>query len=165
MERVCIYPGSFDPVTVGHMDIIRRARRLFDRVVVAVLHNPAKTGCFPVAERLDMLQCACRDMDGVSVAAFDGLLVDFAHQEGACAVVRGIRAIGDYEAEKTMADINARLMPEMETVFLTTRPELACVSSSAVRELAAFGGDFAFMVPEGCAERVARRFAKAIPHK
>ena len=95
MERVCVYPGSFDPVTVGHVDVIRRARHLFDRVVVAVLHNPAKTGCFPVAERLEMLQCACRDMDGVSVAAFDGLLVDFAQQEGACAVVRGLRAAGD----------------------------------------------------------------------
>ena len=165
MERVCVYPGSFDPVTVGHVDVIRRARHLFDRVVVAVLHNPAKMGCFPVAERLEMLQCACRDMDGVSVAAFDGLLVDFAQQEGACAVVRGLRAAGDYEVEKTMAEINARLMPELETVFLSARPEHACVSSSAVRELAAFGGDFAFMVPEGCAERVARRFAKAIPHK
>ena len=160
MERVCVYPGSFDPVTVGHVDVIRRARHLFDRVVVAVLHNPAKTGCFPVAERLEMLQCACRDMDGVSVAAFDGLLVDFAHQEGACAVVRGIRAAGDYEVEKTMAEINARLMPELETVFLSARPEHACVSSSAVRELAAFGGDFAFMVPEGCAEQITRRFAK-----
>ena len=159
MERVCVYPGSFDPVTVGHVDVIRRARHLFDRVVVAVLHNPAKTGCFPVAERLEMLQCACRDMDGVSVAAFDGLLVDFAQQEGACAVVRGIRAAGDYEVEKTMAEINARLMPELETVFLSARPEHACVSSSAVRELAAFGGDFASMVPEGCAELVARRFA------
>ena len=165
MERVCVYPGSFDPVTVGHVDVIRRARHLFDRVVVAVLHNPAKMGCFPVAERLEMLECACRDMDGVSVAAFDGLLVDFAQQEGACAVVRGLRAAGDYEVEKTMAEINARLMPELETVFLSARPEHACVSSSAVRELAAFGGDFAFMVPEGCAERVARRFAKAIPHK
>ena len=165
MERVCVYPGSFDPVTVGHVDVIRRARHLFDRVVVAVLHNPAKTGCFPVAERLEMLQCACRDMDGVSVAAFDGLLVDFAHQEGACAVVRGIRAAGDYEVEKTMAEINARLMPELETVFLSARPEHACVSSSAVRELAAFGGDFTFMVPEGCVEHVARHFAKAIPHK
>ena len=159
MERVCVYPGSFDPVTVGHVDVIRRARHLFDRVVVAVLHNPAKTGCFPVAERLEMLQCACRDMDGVSVAAFDGLLVDFAQQEGACAVVRGLRAAGDYEVEKTMAEINARLMPELETVFLSARPEHACVSSSAVRELAAFGGDFASMVPEGCAELVARRFA------
>ena len=165
MERVCVYPGSCYPVTVGHVDVIRRARHLFDRVVVAVLHNPAKTGCFPVAERLEMLQCACRDRDGVSVAAFDGLLVDFAQQEGACAVVRGLRAAGDYEVEKTMAEINARLMPELETVFLSARPEHACVSSSAVRELAAFGGDFAFMVPEGCAERVARRFAKAIPHK
>ena len=160
MERICVYPGSFDPVTVGHVDVIRRAGRLFDRVVVAVLHNPAKAGCFPVAQRLDMLRRACAGMEGVSVASFDGLLVDFVRQAGACAVVRGIRAIGDYEAEKTMADINARLMPEMETVFLTTRPELACVSSSAVRELAAFGGGFAFMVPEGCAERVARRFAK-----
>ena len=165
MERICVYPGSFDPVTVGHVDVIRRAGRLFDRVVVAVLHNPAKAGCFPVAQRLDMLRRACAGMEGVSVASFDGLLVDFVRQAGACAVVRGIRAAGDYEVEKTMAEINARLMPELETVVLSARPEHACVSSSAVRELAAFGGDFAFMVPEGCAERVARRFAKAIPHK
>ena len=160
MERICVYPGSFDPVTVGHVDVIRRAGRLFDRVVVAVLHNPAKAGCFPVAQRLDMLRRACAGMEGVSVASFDGLLVDFVRQAGACAVVRGIRAAGDYEVEKTMAEINARLMPELETVFLSARPEHACVSSSAVRELAAFGGDFAFMVPEGCAEQITRRFAK-----
>ena len=159
MERVCIYPGSFDPVTVGHMDVIHRARRLFDRVVVAVLHNPAKAGCFPVEERLDMLRCACGGLDGVSVAAFDGLLVDFARQQHACAVVRGVRALSDFEAESTMAEINARLMPELETVLLPTRPELACVSSSAVRELAAFGGNFAPMVPQACAEQIARHFA------
>lgn len=160
MERLCIYPGSFDPVTVGHVDIIRRASRLFDRVIVAVLHNPAKTGCFPVEQRLEQIRRACADMDGVDVMAWPGLLADCVRETGACAVVRGLRSAADYQAEETMAQINARLLPGLETVFLIARPEHACLSSSAVRELAAFGGDFSAFVPACNVEDILARFAE-----
>lgn len=158
MERICIYPGSFDPVTVGHMDIIRRCTALFDRVIVAVLHNPAKKGCFPVETRLEMLRRACSALPRVEVRAFTGLLVDAVRETGAAAVVRGLRSPADYESEKTMAHINAELLPGMETVFLLTRPEQAHISSSAVRELASFGGRFEEYVPACNAEIIRQQF-------
>lgn len=147
MDRVCICPGSFDPVTMGHMDVIRRARQLFGRVIVAVLHNPAKRGAFTVEERVDMLRKACEGMDGVTVEAFPGLLADFAALRGACCVVRGLRSAAEYDAESAMATVNAALNPQLETVFLASRPEHQHISSSVVRELALFGGDFSSMVP------------------
>lgn len=158
MERICIYPGSFDPLTVGHVDIIRRCTALFDRVIVAVLHNPAKTGCFPVEERLEMIRRACDDLPQVETLAFHGLLVDAVRQTGAHAVVRGLRSPADYESEKTMAHINAELLPGLETVFLLTKPQQAHISSSAVRELASFGGDWSAYVPACNAENIRRRF-------
>ncbi|MGN0970319.1 MAG: pantetheine-phosphate adenylyltransferase [Aristaeellaceae bacterium] len=147
MERICVYPGSFDPVTVGHMDVIRRACALFDRVIVAVLHNPAKQGCFPVEERMALLRTACADMPQVTVDSFDGLLANYMRRTGALCVVRGLRAVSDFETEQTMAQLNAQLLPGLETVFLMTRPEHGCISSSAVREIAAFGGDVSALVP------------------
>ena len=158
MERICIYPGSFDPATIGHVDIIRRAAALFDRVVVAVLHNPAKKGCFTVEERLAMLEAACEGIPGVEVRAFSGLLVDAVKATGAHAVVRGLRNTADFESEKTMAHINAELLPGMETVFLLTRPEQGHISSSAVRELALFHGRFEDYVPQSSIETIRRRF-------
>lgn len=158
MERICVYPGSFDPITVGHLDVIRRAAALFDRVVVAVLHNPGKTGCFPVEERMAMIADACRELPGVSVDAFDGLLADYMRRAKACAVVRGLRSTADFESEQTMAQLNARLLPGMETVFLMTKPEHACVSSSAVREIAGFGGDISEYVPAAALARVKAHF-------
>lgn len=159
MDRVCIYPGSFDPLTVGHVDIIRRAANLFDRVIVAVLHNPAKTGCFPVEKRLEQICCACGNMANVSAMAYPGLLVDCVRETGACAVVRGLRSAQDYQAEETMAQINAMLLPGLETVFLLSRPEHACISSSAVRELAAFGGNICGFVPACNVDDVLAEFA------
>lgn len=158
MERICVYPGSFDPVTVGHVDIIRRAAALFDRMIVAVLHNPGKKGTFSVEERLTMLRRACDGIPGVTCDAFSGLLVDYVRKTGACAVVRGLRAISDYETEKNMAVINSQLLPGMETVFLLSKPEHGCVSSSAVRELASFGGDFRAFVPEANIEDILRHY-------
>lgn len=146
-------------MTVGHLDIIRRAARLFDRVIVAVLHNPHKQGCFPVDMRVRMIARACEGMSGVSCMAFDGLLVDCVRQTGACAVVRGLRAVSDYESELAMAQINSQLLPGMETVFLMTKPEHGCVSSSAVRELASFGADFSAFVPEGNIGEIRKRFS------
>lgn len=159
MNKTCIYPGSFDPLTVGHMDIIRRSCTLFDRVIVAVVGNPAKHGgTFPVAERMEMIKRCCQELPQVDVACFDGLTVNFAHQVGATAMVRGLRNIGDFEAEKNMAQINYKLAPDVETVFLVGVPEHSIVSSSGVRELAAFGGSIHGYVPECIEEMVLARF-------
>lgn len=156
--RTCIYPGSFDPLTLGHLDIIRRAAAQYDRVIVAVLHNPAKKGCFPVARRLDMIARACADIPNVETAAWDGLTVDFVRETAACAVVRGLRGVSDFESEMIMAHLNARLLPGMETVFLMTRPDLQCVSSSAVREAASFGADISGFVPAEIAGEIQEHF-------
>lgn len=158
MEKVCIYPGSFDPMTLGHVDIIQRACTLFDRVIVAVLHNPAKKGCFTVEERMEMIRAACAHLPPVEVAAFDGLLVDAVKKSGAHAVVRGLRAVSDFESEKTMAQLNAELLPGMETLFMMTKPEHSHVSSSAVREIASFGGDFSRYVPVCNVEKIRNHF-------
>ena len=146
-ERIGIYPGSFDPATVGHEDMIRRAAQLFDKLIVAVLHNPAKRGAFPVEQRLHMLRKITAELPNVTVARWDGLLVDLVKREGACAVVRGLRQVSDFETEMTMAQANSRLLPGMETVFLMTKPEQGCISSSVVREIASFGGDVSHFVP------------------
>ena len=134
MERICVYPGSFDPVTLGHEDVIRRAAKLFDRLIVAVMHNPQKTGCFPVQERMALLEKLTRDLPNVTIDCWDGLLVDYVRTHQASVVVRGLRAVSDFESELTMAQINSHLLPGMETIFLMTRPEHSCISSSAVRE-------------------------------
>ena len=160
MKRICIYPGSFDPLTLGHADVIRRAAALFDEVIVAVMHNPNKRGCFPVEERLALIRKATADMPAVRVDAWDGLLVDYVRKSGACAVVRGLRAMSDFESEMVMAQVNAQLLPDMETVFLMTKPEHACISSSVVREAASFGADIATFVPAQIAEDVAAHFRR-----
>lgn len=158
MERICVYPGSFDPVTVGHLDVIERAARLFDRVIVAVMHNPAKRGCFTVEERTALIRRSAAGMDNVTVDAWDGLLVDYVRKTGACAVVRGLRAVSDFENEMVMAQVNAQLLPGMETVFLMTKPEHGCVSSSVVREAASFGADISAFVPEPIVQDVQAHF-------
>ena len=121
MERICVYPGSFDPVTLGHEDVIRRAAKLFDRLIVAVMHNPQKTGCFPVQERMALLEKLTRDLPNVTIDCWDGLLVDYVRTHQASVVVRGLRAVSDFESELTMAQINSHLLPGMETIFLMTR--------------------------------------------
>lgn len=157
MERICIYPGSFDPITVGHMDIIRRAAAIFDRVIVAVLHNPAKRGTFPLEARLEMIRKSCASLPTVDVDAFDGLLVDYVKKTGAQVVVRGLRAVTDFENEFQMAQVNHQVLPDMETLFMMTLPEHAYISSSVVRELASFGGDVRDFVPAEIYDDV-RRF-------
>lgn len=160
MERICVYPGSFDPVTVGHMDIIRRSAELFDQVIVAVLHNPSKRGCFPLETRMRLIRKACEGMDKVRVDAFDGLLVDYVRAKNAQVVVRGLRAISDFESEFQMAQVNHQILPSMETLFMMTLPEHAYISSSVVRELAAFGGDVRPFVPPQIVKDVQNFFAK-----
>ena len=160
MQRICIYPGSFDPITIGHMDIIRRAAVLFDKVIVAVLHNPAKKGAFPIEERLNMIRKACATIPNVEVDTFGGLLADYVKQTRAQAVVSGLRGISDFESECQMAQVNQQVLPGMETLFMMTRPEHAHISSSVVRELASFGGDVQAYIPPEIHEDVLRYYTR-----
>ncbi len=161
MERICVYPGSFDPVTVGHMDVIERACALFDRVIVAVIHNPHKTGCFTMEERVDMLQRCCAALPQVSVSSFNGLTMDFARQVGAQAVIRGLRTASDFENELTLAQINRRLAPEIDTVFLMGMPEHCVISSTSVKELARYSDDLFGFVPAEVESEVRARLRRA----
>lgn len=148
MTRICVYAGSFDPVTVGHEDIIRRAAKICDKLYVTVMYNPAKQGCFTVAQRLELLTRVCREVPNVEVDAWSGLMVDYVRKMNADFVVRGVRGASDLESESALAQLNSRLMPGLETVLLMTKPELACISSSAVREAALFDADFSGFVPD-----------------
>jgi pantetheine-phosphate adenylyltransferase len=156
-ERVGLYPGSFDPVHLGHVDLVRRAARLCDRVVVAILGNASKTSLFSVEERVAFLSEAFADMPQVEIATFRGLLVDFARHRGAAVVFRGLRAVSDFEYEFQMALMNRRLSPDIETVFLTASEDFTYVSSRLVKEVAALGGDVAGLVPPGVAAALANR--------
>lgn len=145
--RVAVYPGSFDPVTFGHIDIIERAAVLFDRVIVAVSRNPGKTPVFSVDERVEMLREVLRPYYNVEVDSFDGLTVNYAKSQGAQAIIRGLRAISDFENELMMALTNKKLEVSVETIFLMTRAEYSFISSSAVKEIAYFGGCIRDLVP------------------
>src|SRR5687768_5817298 len=138
--RTAVYPGSFDPPTNGHVDIMRRAAHLFDKLFVGVGVNSSKAALFGPDERVEMLMIAARNFDNIEVSTFDGLLVEFARAKGATAIVRGLRAVSDFENEFQMALANRELAPEVETVFLTTSPEHMFISSSIVKEIAALGG-------------------------
>ncbi len=146
--RTAICPGSFDPVTMGHLDIIRRASKLFDKVIVAVLLNMDKKTWFTIGERIDLLKKATADMPNVEIAGFEGLLVDFAKQKRACAIVKGLRAVSDFEYEFQMALTNMKLDDKVETMFLTTNPENMFLSSSIVKQVGLLGGDIKPFVPE-----------------
>lgn len=158
MERIAVYAGSFDPVTVGHEDIIRRAAKLCDKLYVTVMHNPNKKGCFTVAERVEMLRRVTADLPTVQIDAWDGLMVDYLRKKEAAYVVRGLRGVTDFESEKTLAELNARLMPGAETIFLMSKPEHACISSSAVREAALFHADYSSFVPSSILPDVMKHF-------
>lgn len=160
MRRTCVFAGSFDPVTIGHVDLIRRAAKLCDRLLVTVMYNPNKKGIFTVEQRLDFLSRATAMMDNVEVDAWDGLLVDYVRKMGADFVLRGIRGTVDLENERTLAEVNSRLLPGLETVFLPAKPELGCISSSIVREAAAVGADFSSFVPECIYLDVKQQFDK-----
>ncbi len=155
-----VYPGSFDPVTNGHLDLVRRASQLFDEVVVALLRNPAKGEAFPVPERLEMLRAATAGMARVSVDAFDGLLVDYLRHVGARVIVRGLRAVSDFEYEFQMALMNRRLAPDVETVYLMPVETYTYLSSRLVREVASLGGSVEGLVPEEVAQALARRYGR-----
>jgi pantetheine-phosphate adenylyltransferase len=156
MGFTALCPGTFDPVTNGHLDIIGRASSHFDAVVVGVLENPAKQPLFEVEERVAMLKEACAGLANVRVGSFSGLLVDFARREHADVIVKGLRAISDYEFEIQMAQMNLRL-GEVETLFMPTNPKWSFLSASLVKEVARFGGDVEGLVPEVARERLAER--------
>ncbi len=156
----CIYPGSFDPVTVGHENVIRRLDRMFDRVIVGVLHNPDKAGCFTVPERMAMLESCLKGLEHVEILSWDGLLVDLMKKTGIRVAVRGYRNMSDMEAETAMLRINRLLLPGMETLLIPCEPDLEAISSSVVRQVAAFGGDIGALVPSPCIETVRNRFKK-----
>ena len=146
-----IYPGSFDPVTYGHLDIIRRSCKIVDELVVGVLNNNAKMPLFSAEERVKMLEEVTKDFPNVKIIPFEGLLVEFAKQMDAKVIVRGLRAITDFEYELQMSQTNHKLEPDLETMFLTTSIEYSYLSSTTVREIAAYGGDVSQFVPEAVA--------------
>ena len=158
MTRTAVYPGSFDPPTRGHEDLVRRSLALADWVIVAVAVNAAKQPLFSVEERLDMLREAVGGDPRVSFESFEGLLAEFAKRRGATTIVRGLRAVSDFEYEFQMALMNRRLHPSLETVFLVPAVDLTYLSSSLVREVARFGGDVSGLVHPAVAEALARRF-------
>ncbi len=154
-----VYPGSFDPLTYGHLDVIERAAFLFEEVIVAVSRNASKKPLFSVAERVDMLKTVLAPFPNVKVDSFDGLTVNYAKQNGANAIIRGLRAISDFENEFMMALTNKKLAPTIETVFLMTRAEYSFISSSGVKELASFGGCVRELVPPEVEQRLIKKFA------
>jgi pantetheine-phosphate adenylyltransferase len=157
MPVKAIYPGTFDPPTNGHVDLIQRGSKLFDHLTVAILVNPVKNPLFTVQERIEMLKEATKPLGNVSVAKFDGLMVAFARTVGATAVLRGIRAISDYEGEFQMALMNRRLAPEIETVFLQPAGRYSFVSSRMVKEVFSFGGDITGLVPTNVLKKLRAR--------
>ena len=159
MSRVAIFPGSFDPMTMAHLDVAGRAASLFDRPIIGVLHNPKKSPLFTIEQRVELIRASVAGLGPhVEVEAFDGLTVDFARRQGAGILVRGLRAISDFEAELQMAHTNRRLEPSVDTLFLMTALDYGFVSSTLAKEVAQFGGDVSGMVPEPVARALAERF-------
>ena len=158
---IALYPGSFDPITRGHEDIVRRGLRVADKLIVAVAHTSthAKKGLFPVAQRVEMIQDVFRDDDRIEAIPFEGLLVDFAERTGAQLVIRGLRAVSDFEYELQMAQMNQELRPELETLFLVPEVHYSFISSSLVREVAALGGDVTRFVSPNVLAALEEKFA------
>jgi pantetheine-phosphate adenylyltransferase len=156
--RRAIYPGSFDPVTNGHLDVIERARKLFDEVIVAVADNDEKQALFSLQERLDLLRATAAKIDRVQITQFDGLLVEFAAAQKATAVIRGLRAVSDFEFEFQMALMNRKLETSVETIFLMPKEELTYLSSRLVKEIARLGGDVSSFVPPAVTKALGKKF-------
>jgi len=157
---IAVYPGTFDPFTRGHEDLVRRAARLFAHVVVGIAESHGKRPIFPLAERVEMAQKLCADMPNVKVVGFDGLLMDFLRQRNARVIVRGLRAVSDFEYEFQMAGMNRSLHPDIETLFLTPGEQYMFISATMVREIASLGGDVSKFVHPLVSERLAEKFQK-----
>ena len=158
MQRIAIYPGSFDPITNGHVDIAERGLKLFDKIIVAILHNPIKEFLFTVEERFEMLKESFREYPDIEVETFKGLLVDYAATRNSTAILRGMRAVSDFEYEFQMALMNRRLNREVQTVFLMTSFRWIFTSSSIIKEAAQFGGDIENMVPPIVNQKLKEKF-------
>lgn len=146
--KIAIYPGSFDPITKGHLDVLKTASEIFDKVIIAVLINPAKQGAISVDERVELINASIEGMDNVEVDSFEGLTVEYAKKRGAKIVIRGLRAVSDFEYEMQLSQTNSALSADIKTIFLTTRPKYNFISSSTVKEIALMGGDVSKFVPE-----------------
>ncbi len=157
-QKVAVYPGSFDPVTNGHLDILKRGLVLFDKIIVAILHNPAKNFCFTVEERIEMLRISTSRFSNVEIDSFDGLTVEYASQRNADAILRGMRAVSDFEYEFQLALMNRRLNKNVQTVFLMTGLRWIFTSSSIIKEAGRFGGDIRDMVPPIVHQKLQEKF-------
>ncbi len=157
MNKTVICPGSFDPVTLGHFDIIKRASNMFDKVIVAVLVNSSKSPCFSIEERIELLKEVTAGIDNVEIASFDGLLVEYCRERKVDAIVKGLRMVSDFEYEFQMALTNKKLNPQLETIFLTADAESTYLSSSIVREVGSMGGDISNFVPACVHDRIVER--------
>ena len=160
MQKVAIYPGSFDPVTNGHLDILERGLNIFDKIIVAVMHNPVKEYLFTVEERFEMLSTTLKNLKNVEIDTFDGLLVDYAAQRKAQAILRGMRAVSDFEYEFQMALMNRRLNRDIQTVFLMTGLRWIFTSSSIIKEAAQFGGNIEGMVSPSVYQKIKEKFGQ-----
>ena len=156
MTRV-LYPGSFDPVTKGHLDILKNAAGIFDKVIIAVAHNGEKKGFLTVEERVKLIKASIENLDNVEVDAFDGLTIEYAKRIGAQVLIRGLRAVSDFEYEMQLSQTNSALCDEVKTVFLTTKPKYNFISSSTIKEIIANGGDISKFVPEPVYEYLTKR--------
>lgn len=156
--RIAVYPGSFDPITNGHLDIIKRASKLYDRVIVGVLNNANKNPIFSAEERKEMIDMVTKDIDNVSCDVFSGLLVDFAKQANASVIIKGLRTVADFEYEFQMALLNKALNPEYETVFMMTDSKFSYISSSMVKEVAKYHGQLEGFVPQILTEKISEKF-------
>jgi len=160
MQKIAIYPGSFDPVTNGHVDIAQRGLRLFDKIIVAILSNPVKNFLFTVEERIEMLESSFEEYPNIEVETFDGLLVDYAAKKKSTAILRGMRAVSDFEYEFQLALMNRKLNREVQSVFLMTSLRWIFTSSSIIKEAAQFGGDIKGMVPPIVNEKLKKKFKR-----
>ena len=160
MQRVAVYPGSFDPITNGHVDIVERGLKLFDKIIVAILHNSSKEFLFPVEERMEMIEISFKNIPNIEVDTFDGLLVDYAKKKNANTILRGMRAVSDFEYEFQLALMNRRLAREIQTVFLMTGLRWIFTSSSIIKEAARYGGDIGSMVPPVVSRKLKEKFGK-----
>lgn len=150
--KIAIYPGSFDPITKGHLDVLKTAAEIFDKVIIAVLINPSKKGAISVEERVELIKASIEGMDNIEVDSFEGLTVEYAKKRGAKIIIRGLRAVSDFEYEMQLSQTNSALSADIKTIFLTTRPKYNFISSSTVKEIAFMGGDISKFVPEAVNE-------------
>ncbi|MBX3703782.1 MAG: pantetheine-phosphate adenylyltransferase [Steroidobacteraceae bacterium] len=159
LKRSAVYPGTFDPITNGHQDLVRRASGIFDRVVIGIASNPGKAPVFSLEERVELARRVVEDLPNVSVIGYAGLTMDFAREQACGVVIRGLRAVSDFEFEFQLANMSRHLAPDVDYVFLTPKEQFTFISSTLVREIASFGGDVSKFVPPAVAEALARRRA------